>query len=72
MPQTHPFWRHPQILVTPHIASRTSPATIARQTLDNYRHVCAGRMPPSQSDPRHGYRTPSLDCPGETCEFRTI
>jgi glyoxylate/hydroxypyruvate reductase A len=55
LPQTHPFWRHPQILVTPHIASRTSPMTIARQTLDNYRHVCEGRTPPGQIDPRHGY-----------------
>lgn len=35
LPATHPFWRHPQITVTPHIASRTGPEAIARQTHDN-------------------------------------
>jgi glyoxylate/hydroxypyruvate reductase A len=31
----HPFWQHPCITVTPHIATRTGPEAIARQTHDN-------------------------------------
>lgn len=35
LPAAHPFWRHPRIIVTPHIATRTRPEAIARQTHDN-------------------------------------
>ncbi|MFT4265874.1 MAG: glyoxylate/hydroxypyruvate reductase A [Xenophilus sp.] len=35
LPASHPFWRHPRITVTPHVASRTEPEAIARQTHDN-------------------------------------
>lgn len=35
LPSTHPFWQHPRITVTPHIATRTGPEAIARQTHDN-------------------------------------
>jgi glyoxylate/hydroxypyruvate reductase A len=35
LPNDHPFWRHPQVTVTPHIATRTAPEAIARQTHDN-------------------------------------
>ena len=31
----HPFWHHPKVIVTPHIATRTNPAVIARQTFQN-------------------------------------
>jgi glyoxylate/hydroxypyruvate reductase A len=39
LPASHPFWRHPRITVTPHIASRTEPAAIARQTHDHLTHL---------------------------------
>ncbi|MBF9265841.1 NAD(P)-dependent oxidoreductase, partial [Paracidovorax cattleyae] len=35
LPAAHPFWHHPRITVTPHIATRTGPETIARLTRDN-------------------------------------
>jgi glyoxylate/hydroxypyruvate reductase A len=35
LPPDHPFWRNRRILVTPHVATRTSPETIARQTHAN-------------------------------------
>ena len=35
LPAQHPFWHHPRITVTPHIATRTGPETIARQTHAN-------------------------------------
>lgn len=36
-PPDHPFWRHPRILMTPHIASMTQPAGAARALLTNIR-----------------------------------
>ncbi|MEC7670293.1 MAG: NAD(P)-dependent oxidoreductase, partial [Pseudomonadota bacterium] len=30
LPQDHPFWAHPQVTVTPHIASATRPKTAAQ------------------------------------------
>ena len=37
LPSDHPFWSHPKIRVTPHIASVTEPATAIPQILENYR-----------------------------------
>lgn len=36
LPAAHPFWRHPNIDVTPHIASVTHPASVVGQILENY------------------------------------
>lgn len=39
LPQDHPFWAHPRIMLTPHIASMTQPDTSAEAVLDNiHRH----------------------------------
>ena len=41
LPPLHPFWTHPRILLTPHIASMTQPETAALVLLDNIRrHRC--------------------------------
>lgn len=37
LPEGHPFWQHPRILLTPHIASVTQPDTSAEAVLDNIR-----------------------------------
>lgn len=55
LPADHPFWRHPRITVTPHIATRTTPAVIARQTLDNLALVRAGRAAEVAVDLARGY-----------------
>jgi glyoxylate/hydroxypyruvate reductase len=36
LPEHHPFWEHPLIHVTPHIASITNPASAVSQILENY------------------------------------
>ena len=36
LPAEHPFWSHPKIDVTPHIASVTNPESAAKQVLSNY------------------------------------
>lgn len=42
LPPEHPFWGHPLIQVTPHIASVTNPLTAAPQLYDNYKRAMAG------------------------------
>lgn len=37
LPEGHPFWQHPRIMLTPHIASVTQPDTSAEAVLDNLR-----------------------------------
>ena len=39
LPQGHPFWEHPQVQVTPHIASVTKPSAVVSQVLENYRRM---------------------------------
>jgi glyoxylate/hydroxypyruvate reductase len=55
LPPTHPFWRHPRILVTPHIAGITNPTTAVPIILDNIRRFEEGRPLLNQVDPAQGY-----------------
>ena len=42
LPASHPFWRHPQVTLTPHVASLTWPPTAALHILANIRRHEAG------------------------------
>lgn len=42
LPPGHPFWRHPRIMATPHIASMTQPETAVEAVLENLRRHCEG------------------------------
>jgi glyoxylate/hydroxypyruvate reductase A len=42
LPADHPFWHHPKVTVTPHIAAPTRPATAARVIAENIRRREAG------------------------------
>lgn len=42
LPPSHPFWAHPRVTVTPHIASETRPATAAALIAENVRRGEAG------------------------------
>jgi len=42
LPDGHPFWAHPRITVTPHIAAETRPETAARMVAENLRRLLAG------------------------------
>jgi glyoxylate/hydroxypyruvate reductase A len=55
LPAGHPFWHHPRILVTPHIAGSTNPETAAPIVLDNIRRFEEGRPLLNQVDPARGY-----------------
>lgn len=42
LPEDHPFWKNPEILVTPHIASVTDPRKVAEQLAENYERMTEG------------------------------
>lgn len=42
LPADHPFWAHPRVTVTPHIASETRPASAAKVIAENIRRGEAG------------------------------
>lgn len=39
----HPFWKHPKINITPHIASLTNPNSVAPQIIENYKRMKENR-----------------------------
>jgi len=43
LPAEHPFWAHPRVTVTPHIASETRPASASRVIADNIRRAETGQ-----------------------------
>jgi glyoxylate/hydroxypyruvate reductase len=55
LPAGHPFWRHPRITVTPHIASVTQPLTAAAVLLDNLRRHRRGEPLHNVVDRTRGY-----------------
>jgi glyoxylate/hydroxypyruvate reductase A len=55
LPADHPFWHHPRIVVTPHVAAFTNPATAAPIILDNIRRFEEGRPLLNRIDPARGY-----------------
>lgn len=55
LPDTHPFWNHPRITVTPHNASITDPRSVARQIADGIAAVERGDALPNAVDPKLGY-----------------
>lgn len=42
LPADHPFWGHPRVTVTPHIAAETRPETAARVVAENLRRLRDG------------------------------
>lgn len=55
LPPGHPFWAHPKVTVTPHIASATRPATAAGVVAENIRRGEAGLDLLYQVDRAQGY-----------------
>jgi glyoxylate/hydroxypyruvate reductase A len=55
LPADHPFWHHPRIVVTPHVAAATHPPTAAPIILDNIHRLEAGLPLLNQVDPARGY-----------------
>lgn len=55
LPSDHAFWLHPNIRITPHIASVTNPSTAAPQILENYQRSLSGQALLNRIDLSKGY-----------------
>jgi glyoxylate/hydroxypyruvate reductase A len=55
LPADHRFWHHPRILLTPHVASSTDPASAARFVADAILRDRAGMPLPGLVDRSAGY-----------------
>ena len=55
LPPSHPFWTHPRIRLTPHIASATRPETAVDVVLENIRRHRNGQPMTGQIDRARGY-----------------
>ncbi|MGQ8705616.1 glyoxylate/hydroxypyruvate reductase GhrA [Serratia sp. TSA_198.1] len=55
LPQAHPFWRHPRVTITPHIAAITLPEQAMDQIAANIRILEAGQTPAGVVDVQLGY-----------------
>ena len=55
LPENHPFWNHPKIIVTPHISSLTHPQAVAPQVVENYHRVKSEKPLLNLVDLERGY-----------------
>ena len=55
LPATHPFWRHPKIIVTPHVAAPTLASESQAQVIENIRRLECGEPPLGLVDRTKGY-----------------
>ena len=55
LPADHPFWSHPKIFITPHIASLPNPGSVAPQIVENYRRTIENRPLLNTVDRQRGY-----------------
>lgn len=55
LPEGHPFWSHPAVTVSPHIASVTRRITRVRLVVENIRRMEAGQPPTNRVDVARGY-----------------
>ncbi len=55
LPKDHPFWREPNIFITPHVASVSSPESIVPQVVENYNRLQAGEPLLNTVSRKRGY-----------------
>jgi glyoxylate/hydroxypyruvate reductase A len=55
LPPEHPYWTHPKVQVTPHIAGATNPRTASPGVIENIKRVRAGKPLLHTIDPKSGY-----------------
>lgn len=55
LPEAHPFWKHPSILITPHVAGAAIPMMAVVNVAANIRKAMAGERLSQQVDMERGY-----------------
>jgi glyoxylate/hydroxypyruvate reductase A len=55
LPPGHPFWKHPRVVVTPHIAGQAVAELMVNQVVENIRRIERGETPVGLVDLERGY-----------------
>ena len=55
LPKDHPFWSEPNLFITPHVASVSSPESIVPQVVENYNRLKAGEPLLNTVSRKRGY-----------------
>lgn len=55
LPPDHPYWRHPAIRITPHVAGTSRPETAATAVATNIQRITRGLSPLNAVDRQRGY-----------------
>lgn len=55
LPESHPFWRHPRVIMTPHVAADTVPEEAVAQIAANLKNLVVGQPVAGLVDRRRGY-----------------
>jgi glyoxylate/hydroxypyruvate reductase A len=55
LPSDHPFWHHPKVVITPHVAAQAIAELMVSQVIENIRRIERGEPPLGLVDPARGY-----------------
>ncbi len=55
LPSDSPFWQHPKVFITPHVASMTTPASSSRHIVNNIQRLRDGKSLTHVADLQQGY-----------------
>lgn len=55
LPQNHPFWNHPAIIITPHVAAQSLASESVNQIVNSIQMVDRGEVPDGLVDRSRGY-----------------
>ncbi len=55
LPESHPFWEHEKIVITPHTASSVDPDRVAQKIIRNYKHMKNGEQLEDKINQSRGY-----------------
>lgn len=55
LPSEHPFWHHPKVVVTPHVAAQAIAELMVSQVIENIRRIERGEAPHGVVNPERGY-----------------
>ncbi len=54
LPTEHPYWTHPKVHITPHMAGYTNPRTASPGVIENIKRLRAGQPLINTVDPKSG------------------
>jgi len=55
LPPEHPYWLHPKVHMTPHMAGYTNPRTASPAVIENVKRLRSGQPLINIVDPKSGY-----------------